>query len=405
MKTKIRIMIKQLIRWLPFLADIVAILHPGYQKYKISSLYEYANETGRIRNVINSDNFHSIRRPAKTVEEYECWNQDEFLKVKLSRQYVALLEGAKVLSRNDGIVVGDFWLNDRIEWDRAGIDIYLPDGVLYMNQDVVYQKAKVTNTIEKGIFLLKEFTPNFFHFTLESICRLKWIDELGGYDEWPLLLDSNGKGDIRTLQLLEVVNDRNHPIIWLDHNDVTYVKQLIVPPITTWGARDFSWRNEKKLGIIVDSEAMFSIRNKVLKKYVPKRRYNKVYVERGNNDRLINEDEVKAFLLNNGFEIFNPDKGDFWDEVDCFATAKVIVTVVGGALTNCIYSRPDAIIINLCPYEYQTVAYTFLKDSINLNLKMLSANVTEAGPSINKTKFMLSSEQLTNILLLSSADV
>lgn len=399
---QIKNILKKIICRNSLLFRLFNIIRPGYKRFKIDSLYDYSLKNGLITKVINNESTRQFKRPASTIEEFENWNHTGYVNLKLSKEYITELSDAIILSCNDGIVIGDKWLNDRIDWDKDGIALYPPNGVLYMNDKYVWQKAKVTKTIDKGIFLLKEFTPNIFHFTLESISRLEYIDKSGLYDSWPLLLDENGKNDLRTCQLLEKINDKKHPIIWVNKQDVLMVKKLVVPPILAWGARDFKWRNEKKLGIIVDDSVPAFLRSKVLKEYKPKKIFDKVYVERGNNKRLTNEDKVKEYLSNHGFEIFNPDKGDFWDEVDCFATANVIVTVVGGALTNVIYSKKDAKIIEICPFEYQTVAYTFLIETMGLkNMKMISAKVEKAGPSINKTTFSLSNEQCEKIVSLS----
>lgn len=399
MKKTIKSLFKRIICQNPLLFKLFNLFKSGYKRFKIESLYDYCMKNNLVTKVINNNEIRQFKRPANSVEEFENWNHTGYVDLKLTKEYICELDDAIVCSCNDGIIIDDRWLNDRIDWDRDGIAIYPPNNVLYMDEKYVFQKAKVTKTVDKGIFLLKEFTPNIFHFTLEAISRLKYIDDLSKYDTWPLLLDANGKNDLRTCQLLEKINDKRHPVIWVDRDEVLKVNKLIVPPVLAWGARDFKWRNEKKLGIIVDNSVPEFLRSKVLKDYKPKRIFNKVYVERGNNNRLINEDELKKYLSNHGFEIFNPDKGDFWDEVDCFATANVIVTVVGGALTNVIYSKKDATIIEICPFEYQTVAYTFLIETMGLsNMKMISANVEKAGSSINKTTFSVSEEQFQKIL-------
>lgn len=81
----------------------------------------------------------------------------------------------------------------------------------------------------------------------------------------------------------------------------------------------------------------------------------RIYVRRGNvsNRRLINEQQVEAFLKTYGFVPVCMDGRAVAEQARLFAGADTIIGVHGAALTNLIFAHPGAKFIELFPPEAQ----------------------------------------------------
>ena len=107
--------------------------------------------------------------------------------------------------------------------------------------------------------------------------------------------------------------------------------------------------------------------------------YKKIYLDRGeghliNNIKnlhslkdhyrlIINEDEIKSYLISKGFKIIKSQDLSFLDQVDLFSNLDCIISLHGAGLTNLIFSKPKSKVIeirtenniNNFPYELSKV--------------------------------------------------
>ncbi len=94
--------------------------------------------------------------------------------------------------------------------------------------------------------------------------------------------------------------------------------------------------------------AIENLRNFVLDAVAPDRSepFKKIYVTRRLADqrRILNNDEVSAFLQDRGFEIVEAEKLSVHEQIKLFSEVKTIVAPHGAGLTNMIFcDRPDVI--------------------------------------------------------------
>jgi capsular polysaccharide biosynthesis protein len=91
--------------------------------------------------------------------------------------------------------------------------------------------------------------------------------------------------------------------------------------------------------------------------------YKKIYLDRGeghlikniknlyslkDNYRLIiNEDEIKSYLISKGFKIIKSQDLFFLDQVDLFSNLDCIISLHGAGLTNLIFSKPKTKVIEI----------------------------------------------------------
>lgn len=364
------------------------------------SMYKYLKQNSRV--IIYEDKLFSMpcRVPAIDSQEYENWNEPKYQEKMISPRYIASIKDACVISELEGIVKDGLFLNDRIMWDNSGMPLYPGNTIIAMSEKYSLQKEKnINKVVDKGIFLLKNFSDNIFHFTIEVLSKLVEIDKYEEFRELPILLDQRIKEDYRNIQLLEALNIYKHEVIWINYNDTVIVKELIVPPINAWVAMDLKVRQKEMLGWMIYDRPLHDIKKLVLEKSIIKKKYNKVYIARGNNERLINESEIIEHLRSIGYEIFYPEQGDFWDEVSCFSTANTIISCAGAALTNLVYSNEKVKVFIICPYKLQSVSYTSITDAMGIkNVHMINADFYKEGESINKSKIKVDIVKLDKII-------
>ncbi len=82
-------------------------------------------------------------------------------------------------------------------------------------------------------------------------------------------------------------------------------------------------------------------------------------IENGNR-KIINESEVKDFLISSGFEEIDPGMVDYETQVEKFSQASIVVGIHGAGLTNTIYCRDNVNVVELIPNDYEDVGYRML---------------------------------------------
>ena len=92
-----------------------------------------------------------------------------------------------------------------------------------------------------------------------------------------------------------------------------------------------------------------------------KKKFRMIYLDRGergliNNKNLINfrnyrvilnEDEVKKYLISIGFKIIKPQNLSFKDQINIFYNAKCVISLQGAGLANAVFCRPGTKIIEI----------------------------------------------------------
>ncbi|GGY06649.1 hypothetical protein GCM10007160_37770 [Litchfieldella qijiaojingensis] len=77
--------------------------------------------------------------------------------------------------------------------------------------------------------------------------------------------------------------------------------------------------------------------------------FQKIYISRKNagHRKISNEDEVEIFLKRVGFEFFQLENMNFLEQVLVFFNAKCVVSIHGAGLSNILFMRPGAKVIEL----------------------------------------------------------
>lgn len=95
----------------------------------------------------------------------------------------------------------------------------------------------------------------------------------------------------------------------------------------------------------------------------------RIYVARGKGAtrRILNEEDLVRLLQKHGFEIVFPEALSFLQQVSLFDAASIIVGAHGSGLSNLVFCREGAHVVELFSPNYVTVPYWALSNQVGLD--------------------------------------
>lgn len=205
-------------------------------------------------------------------------------------------------------------------------------------------RSKKNENIEKGIFLCGNGASNYYHWIVEVLPRLEFVEKLPDhYQKFPLLV-SDDVASIPSFAYTLRIFAPDREIVLLDKNKSYTVDDLIF--ITSPNNLPFNIIGNNKFNIAnvtLNSLSIDFIRKNVLANELvgsssenyPK----KIFFCRKAERRNYNQDEVFAFLSKFGFvKIFMEDL-TFTEQVRTVYHAEFIVGPTGAAWTNLLFCR------------------------------------------------------------------
>lgn len=99
---------------------------------------------------------------------------------------------------------------------------------------------------------------------------------------------------------------------------------------------------------------------------------------------LVNEDEIKSYLQNIGFEIVKPQKLKFTDQLKLFSNAECVVSLYGAGLSNIIFCKPNTNVVEIKSFragnEFLNMSKISSLNHIQINLKpLLRSDIQQNG--------------------------
>ena len=115
------------------------------------------------------------------------------------------------------------------------------------------------------------------------------------------------------------------------------------------------------------------LRKKFLKFKSKKKFHNKIYIDRSdsqhNERKIINENEIKKFLIEKKFKILKLSEFSFIDQIAIFNSAKIIVGNHGAGFTNLVFCKKNTKVVE---FRDINTAKLFKKISKDLGLNYKS---------------------------------
>lgn len=209
------------------------------------------------------------------------------------------------------------------------------------NQLAAFPRKQSIN-YEEGIFLGGNGASNYYHWLIEILPKMEFVNELGKeYSEYPLLVSESVK-KIPSFQdaLKFLVGGRS--IIYLDDRKYFTVKNLVV--FTTPSNIPFNLIENETPRIEdfrINASSIHYLRKNILAKYVsPKVRNKRLFLTIENPRREYNEDEVFEIFKHYGFEKVYVEELSFEQQVNLMQQAEMLAGATGAAWTNLLFCEP-----------------------------------------------------------------
>lgn len=193
---------------------------------------------------------------------------------------------------------------------------------------------------------------NYYHFLIDVMPRLA-IAEQGGEiappDRWYVPAKPGFQREL--LGLAGLTEDQ-----WIDSTANPHVQAdvLVVPGLPSNIVRNPPW-------------VVGFLRRRLMPQPIARVPGRGVYITRGdapNNRRVVNEASVVAALRDLGFSTADPATMTVREQIECFASASVIVAPHGAALANLVFTSPGAAVVELFPAGYAKPDYWKLANGV-----------------------------------------
>ena len=288
-----------------------------------------------------------------------------------------------VMRYQDGIVMGG---TNFIITDGCVIhpDQYIPvrdvcpaelSGIakLNLNANTISLHASEARHIKKAVSLLGSCTGNYAHWLTETLPKLLIIDNLERFNDYPLLVDNWIHPNF--IASINLVKKKDRVLIRVRRWETVKADSLIdvappayVPPeyrvfiekrqLSTPSPDDFPF-SRMALDLLRDRA------HHVLKITLPESK-NKLFLHRsrescGNTRHVKNIEAIERLVKSYGYTFIEPAKLSFVDQVAAFASASKVVSPLGAALSNMIFTPKGCTVLGLSPY-YESASYYYFSN-------------------------------------------
>jgi len=340
---------------------------------KASNLYTLAKNISELG--CNYSLLKSITDKKNTIQKPKIYGIDnykyEVLKGNSFDVSIYFLENCNIFSKTSSIIFNRKLFNNYLnhiepKYDfKNGLGQYITS---FKNKEVIlYRKVKYEQLNDEYIYihLLHEHSGNYFHWLYEVMPKFILICES---------IKSNGEfcnkkikiliDDLLPKQFLEIISI--YSSIKLDYEIVkpnTFLKvKSLVYCTDLWLSLDntmFVPNIVKEF--FVDKQAVELIKNnlKVSKKSI--KPFRKVYLERSKNQaRFIeNNEEIRTYLIAQGFECIKPEKFSFKEQVEIFNESEIVIGTSGAVFSNLTFMQKNTCAIIFSPNTIASNYYIF----------------------------------------------
>tara|TARA_B100001027_G_scaffold119395_1_gene82423 strand:+ start:82 stop:1161 length:1080 start_codon:yes stop_codon:yes gene_type:complete len=213
---------------------------------------------------------------------------------------------------------------------------------------------------------------NYAHWMLDIIPKIKLISNLYALNKIDYFyftrLNSFQK---QTLKLLGVESRK-----FIDSNNKRYlmVDKLIAVSHPYYFKKSF-FNSQSKIPTWI----IRYLRKEFLKKVNnPKKKIKKIFIDRSDSKnkhcKLINNEEIKKFLIKKSYKCIKLSKLTFSEQVSVFKNCNKVIAPHGAGLTNIVFCRKDTKIVEIIPKDNSNKLFKRISRINNLNYKSIYLN-------------------------------
>lgn len=329
----------------------------GFKNIIPIEIVKFENSGGVIKeniyNVNTSINFQPqnfLNLPSRSKKHFNLFLSNRIINYRILEINNIYLHGSEGIIEipKKGILVEHYYtrpiVNDRIS--RTGFVSIKRHVQYYLNlfhnllSEVEIEEALVINTrwSENYYHWLNYIYPKLFQFKKEKTQKITL-----------LVNELNKDFQIETLRKFK----DDFEIIQSKKDTIYKIKKAYIPeayPIFDFNKRIYK-ALENNLNPFSEQKMIYISRAKSKKR------------------RIVNEDKLIRYLINNGFSIYHLETMKFEDQVRIFNSAKVVISPHGAGLSNIYFCNPKVCIIELIPNKKTKDYLHYFELSATLRLK------------------------------------
>lgn len=221
-------------------------------------------------------------------------------------------------------------------------------------------------TFQQAACFTDACSGNYAHWLTEVLPRIYLFTESGMASEIRMIIDRGLHPNL--MESFHVIAGENPNVIKLGRNRIVAVESLSM--VSCAGYVPFGRRSSKTKG---HSHGRFSpatfkgMVNKIRRNLgiEAKQGWRKLYIRRNSGARVVlNADEVEKLLVDQGFEVVEPEKLTFKQQVEMFSQAAIVVGSTGAAMANLLFCPSGTRIVIMISYFPET-SYGYWQNMAN----------------------------------------
>lgn len=189
---------------------------------------------------------------------------------------------------------------------------------------------KPYRTVDQGIWVIDEWSAEYFHWLTDALSRLIAAESLIGNHS--VLLPERYERLPYVQASLDILNIKAH---YYNPRNRLVVKELILPSHTAPTGN----YNIEMIQKLRERFMMATTIHATKKIYVSRRKANK--------RKVLNESDVVVLLLDYGYEVHNFEDYSFQDQISLMRQTKKLVGLHGAGLTNMLFMQEQGQILEL----------------------------------------------------------
>lgn len=309
--------------------------------------------------------------------------------------YIAEIDNAEIIGESSVIICGDKCLYDMAKRDDEERYNLRFGSTKNMDSHVAIIEASAKAIfISKAISLVGYASFNYYHFTIEILPRLAYLNHHIELSDIPILVDRRSLTTRQHLELMTLFNKNQNPLIIVDKNQKYKVGTLIYPSYSSWLPINLN-RNVHAVpkDFLMSKSAINMIRDVVLANLdvTPALEHTNIFISRRNskNKRIQNEEELIAISKQHGFSVVYPEEMSLMEQVRLFVNAKTIIGATGAALTNLIYCSEGTRVVCIIPKKYRYFGYSTIAGIVNVKCTFLDADIVSQKQAVSMEEYIV----------------
>ena len=366
---------------------LLGLLNKSYRHIKLLPI-EWLDE--------NTTNLKATLAPQEYTYSYgpqTSTGNQKIESVKLPMVNLYYFENARVSVVSSSILTDHKIIIERVEGVDANRSHYYSGHVLLHGLNSALVRHLQTGHLEQGIFLGGNGSFNYYHWMIEILTKLKYLNELDkhGYEDFPLLVseDVNHIGTYR-----EALNSivKNRPVVILNKDKTYHVDKLVY--INAPNTCPFNLRQNERYRIsdfLTRVSTIDFLRNQMSQSIcLPPRanKRNRIFLARSHARRSYNQDEIFEIFRQQGFQKVFMDQLSLKEQISSISNAEIIAGPTGAAWTNLIFCRKGTKCLCWMADGYgEFSAYSNLSRLVGADMRYIifKTNARSVGELYNKS--------------------